>query len=347
MKKVLIFLIVLVMCFGGCSAAEATDEYSFSISDYYSKDGTVFCSYPEIFENKIVFCAASHISNFQSESGNVVIYDLLSNEESSLDISAISAFISNDKIYYASGKSICKASLDGKDIETVFTAPDDKLFGFSKGGSNGCFIFWISDSDYSNAELFCYNTDKDSYSSVATPSGILNAFQPFKIKNGFVCYAEKVESYKYNIYGVNLSTGKSFLLWETEKEPSQYVYNGSTLVWSDSNGIHYLDDGEVFTLDGKNGDVDIFKNRYIFCFNNFQIYIYDVDTEQIVFTTSSEAIQEDEAHPEYCQWFSLDEENGKAVFILWDKETALANYPDWSYEEYPELISVMDIKKSK
>ena len=53
MKKLLIFSIILILCFGGCSAAEAAGEYSFSLSDYYPDDGTVFCSYPEIFENKI------------------------------------------------------------------------------------------------------------------------------------------------------------------------------------------------------------------------------------------------------------------------------------------------------
>ena len=166
MKKLLIFSIIQILCFGGCSAAEAAGEYSFSLSDYYPKEGTVFCSYPEIFENKIVFSAARHISDPQQGNNKVKIYDLTTDKETALNISAIYTFITGDKIYYQSGRSICKASLDGENSEIVFTAPEDKLFGFSKGGSDGRFIFWLSDSDYSNAEIFCYDTVKESYSSV-------------------------------------------------------------------------------------------------------------------------------------------------------------------------------------
>lgn len=349
MKKLLIFSIILILCFGGCSAAEAAGEYSFSLSDYYPDDGTVFCSYPELFENKIVFCAAEHISNPQIESGNMHIYDLSTNRENSLDISAISAFISGDKIYYQSGRNICKASLDGGNSEVVFTAPEDKLFGFSKGGSDGRFIFWLSDSDYSNAEIFCYNAVKESYSSVAKPASIHNPYQNFKIKNDFACYAEKVASYNYNIYGINLSTGKNTLLCAAKRDLSQYVYNGDTLVWSDGEGVHYFRNDTVYDIDnGKSkGDVDIYGNRYIFFFNDFQIYVYDIETEQIAFTTAPENYDENKIYPEYCQWFSLDEESGKACFILWDRDLALSHYSEWEYEEYPELISVMDIKKAE
>ena len=229
MKKLLIFSIILILCFGGCSAAEAAGEYSFSLSDYYPKEGTVFCSYPEIFENKIVFSAARHISDPQQGNNKVKIYDLTTDKETALNISAIYTFITGDKIYYQSGRNICKASLDGENSEIVFTAPEDKLFGFSKGGSDGRFIFWLSDSDYSNAEIFCYDTAKESYSSVAKPASIHNPYQNFKIKNDFACYAE-ASGGKYNIYSVKLSTGKNTLLCAAKKDLSQYVYNGNTLV---------------------------------------------------------------------------------------------------------------------
>ena len=348
MKKLLIFSIILIMCFGGCSAAEAAGEYSFSLSDYYPKEGTVFCSYPEIFENKIVFSAARHISDPQQGNNKVKIYDLTTDKETALNISAIYTFITGDKIYYQSGRNICKASLDGGNSEVVFTAPEDKLFGFSKGGSDGRFIFWLSDSDYSNAEIFCYDTAKESYSSVAKPASIHNPYQNFKIKNDFACYAE-ASGGKYNIYSVKLSTGKNTLLCAAKKDLSQYIYNGNTLVWSDSDGVHYFRNDTVYDIDnGKSkGDVDIFKDRYIFFFNNFQIYVYDIETEQIAFTTAPENYDENKIYPEYCQWFSLDEESGKAVFILWDRDLALSHYSDWEYEEYPELISVMDIKKAE
>ena len=238
--------------------------------------------------------------------------------------------------------------MDGGNSEVVFTAPEDKLFGFSKGGSDGRFIFWLSDSDYSNAEIFCYDTAKESYSSVAKPASIHNPYQNFKIKNDFACYAE-ASGGKYNIYSVKLSTGKNTLLCAAKKDLSQYVYNGNTLVWSDGDGVHYLRNDTVYDIDnGKSkGDVDIFKDRYIFFFNNFQIYVYDIETEQIAFTTAPENYDENKIYPEYCQWFSLDEESGKAVFILWDRDLALSHYSEWEYEEYPELISVMDIKKAE
>ena len=89
MKKLLIFLIIFMLSFCGCSTFETSGDCSFSISDYYPEEGTVFCSYPELFENKIVYSAARHISDPQQGNNKVKIYDLTTDKETALNISAI------------------------------------------------------------------------------------------------------------------------------------------------------------------------------------------------------------------------------------------------------------------
>ena len=82
MKKLISLLLILIFIFSGCQSTEQTasaepvGDCSFSMYDIYPEEGTVFCGYPDIFGNKIVFCAAHHISVPQQGSGNIHVYDI-------------------------------------------------------------------------------------------------------------------------------------------------------------------------------------------------------------------------------------------------------------------------------
>lgn len=356
MKKLISLLLILIFIFSGCQSTEQTasaepvGDCSFSMYDIYPEEGTVFCGYPDIFGNKIVFCAAHHISVPQQGSGNIHVYDIDSKKESSYDDFVDNAFLCGDYLYYSDYSAEKKWNLvkvnmqDGKK-EIIFTAPDDRLLGVSKGGNGNYFIFWTSDKNYYNAEFFFYDTEKEKYISFSEGM-VLDPDHNFKIRNNFIVFAQKSEGGEYTFYGLNLQKNKIKVLHTANKKPIQCIYNGNILLWNDDDGLHYLKDGTVFDLDEKKGgDIDLYGNRYIFFFHSFQICIYDIETNQIVFSTEENNNEDDPNYSEYCRWFSLDEESGKACFLLWNRELSLSLYDDWPYEEYPELISVIDIKE--
>lgn len=359
MKKLISFLLVLIFAFSGCQKEEPPEppktvgNCSFTMYDIYPEEGNVFSGTPCIFGNKIVFCTAHYIGTVPQGTGNIYVYDIDSGKENTYDDFVDNAFLCGDYLYYSdydSGEGKCKlvkVNMQNGTKDILFTAPDDRILGISNVGSGNYFIFWTSDKNYYNAEYFFYDTEKETYT--AFPEGmILDPYHNFKIRNNFTAFAQKSEGGQYSLYVLNLQNNKTEIIHKAKKRPIQCVYNGDVLIWNDDDGVHYLKDGAAFDLDEKygnnGGDIDLYGNRYIFFFYHFQIYIYDIETNQIVFSTKEKS-EKDPHHPSYYEWFSLDEESGKACFTLWDRDLALSLYKDWPYEEYPELISIIDIKE--
>ena len=355
MKKLISFLLVLIFAFSGCQKEEPPEpprtvgNCSFTMYDIYPEEGNVFCAYPDIFGNKIVYCVAHHISAPPQGTGNIYVYDIDSGKESTYDGFVDNAFLCGDYLYYSDYDSnegkckLVKVNMQNGTKDVLFTAPDDKVLEVSKCGSGNYFIFWTCDGNYSKAKYFFYNTEEEKYT--AFPEEIvLDPRHNFKIRNDFITFSQ-FKSGQYVLYSLNLRNNEASVIHKIGKEPLQYIYNGDILLWNDDDGIHYLKDDVAFDLDEKDSwDIGLYGNRYIFFFRRWQIFIYDIETNQIVFSTK-EKNEKNPNHPRYCKWFSLDEESGRACFLLWDRDLALSLYKDWPYEEAPELISVIDIKE--
>ena len=362
MKKLISFLLVLIFAFSGCQKEEPPEpprtvgNCSFTMYDIYPEEGNVFSGVPCIFGNKIVFCTAHYVGTAPQGTGNIYVHDIDSGKESTYDDFVDNAFLCGDYLYYSDYDSdekkckLVKVNMQNGTKDVLFTAPDGRILGMANGGSKKYFLFWTSVvtyyGDYSKTQYFFYNIEEDKYT--AFPEEIvLNPRYSFKVKNDFIAFP-RLESGEYSLCVLNLRNNKTESIYKTKKQPNQCIYNGDVLVWNDDDGVHYVKDGTAFDLDEKygnnGGDIDLYGNRYIFFFYRFQIYIYDIETNQIVFSTK-EKNEKDPHHPSYCEWLSLDEESGKACFLLWDNELAFSLYKDWPYEEAPELISVIDIKE--
>ena len=238
MKKLISLLLILIFIFSGCQSTEQTasaepvGDCSFSMYDIYPEEGTVFCGYPDIFGNKIVFCAAHHISVPQQGSGNIHVYDIDSKKESSYDDFVDNAFLCGDYLYYSDYSAekkwnLVKVNMQDGTKEIIFTAPDDRLLGVSKGGNGNYFIFWTSDKNYYNAEFFFYDTEKEKYISFSEGM-VLDPDHNFKIRNNFIVFAQKSEGGEYTFYGLNLQKNKIKVLHTANKKPIQCIYNGNS-----------------------------------------------------------------------------------------------------------------------
>ena len=350
MKKLISLLLILVFVLSGCQSTEQTvpaepvGDCSFSMYDICPNESMVIFNYPQIFGNKIVFSSVSDPDAFVSGCDKLYIHNINSGEEVSFDTSMWAAFLSGDYLYGSVSREIVKMNIQTGEEETLFSAPKSKPFGVSKGGSGRYFVFWVSDDSYKNAEFYFYDTEKEEYKSFFK-GNILDPYHDFKVKNDFVAFVQKEDDGEYTFYGINLSKNKSTALHKTKTVPYQYLYNGSILLWSDKNGIHYLKDGAVSDIENESSDLDIYGNRYIFFSDDRQIYIYDIETSQTVFTTNEGYGEKDFNYPYYSPSFALDEESSRVCFVKQNDESALSHYDSWEHGGYPELISVVDIKE--
>lgn len=353
MKKLISLLLILVFVLSGCKNTEPTipalpaepvGDCSFSMQDIYPGESMVISLYPQIFGDKIVFSSVSNPDLFVSNPNKLYIHDINSGEEISFDTSIYAAYLSGDYLYGNKSRELIKMNIQTGEEEILFSAPKSKPFGVSKGGSGRYFVFWVSGDNYKDAEFYFYNTEKDEYKSFFK-GNILDPNHDFKVKNDFVAFVQKEADGEYTFYGVYLPSNKSTVLHKTETVPYQYLYNGNFLLWSDKNGIHYLKDGAVSDIENESDDLDIYGNRYVFFSHYRQIYIYDIETSQTVFTTDEGYGEKDFNYPYYSTLFALDEESGKTCFIKWNDESTLSYYGNWEHGGYPELISVIDIKE--
>lgn len=350
MKKLISLLLILVFILSGCQSTEQTvpaepvGDCSFSMQDIYPGESMVISLYPQIFGDKIVFSSVSNPDLFVSNPNKLYIHDINSGEEISFDTSIYAAYLSGDYLYGNKSRELIKMNIQTGEEEILFSAPKSKPFGVSNGGSGRYFVFWVSGDNYKDAEFYFYDTKKEKYTSFFE-GNILDPNHDFKVKNDFVAFVQKEDDGEYTFYGVYLPENKSTVLHKTETVPYQYLYNGNFLLWSDKNGIHYLKDGAVSDIENESDDLDIYGNRYVFFSHYRQIYIYDIETSQTVFTTDEGYGEKDFNYPYYSTLFALDEESGKTCFIKWNDESALSYYGSWEHGGYPELISVIDIKE--
>lgn len=350
MKKLISLLLILIFILSGCQSTEQTasaepvGDCSFSMYDIYPGESMAISLYPQIFGDKIVFSSVSNPDLFVSNPNKLYIHDINSGEEISFDTSIYAAYLSGDYLYGNKSRELIKMNIQTGEEEILFSAPKSKPFGVSKGGSGRYFVFCVSGDNYKDAEFYFYDTKKEKCTSFFE-GNILDPNHDFKVKNDFVAFVQKEADGEYTFYGVYLPENKSTVLHKTETVPYQYLYNGNFLLWSDKNGIHYLKDGAVSDIENESDDLDIYGNRYVFFSHYRQIYIYDIETSQTVFTTDEGYGEKDFNYPYYSTLFALDEESGKTCFIKWNDESALSYYGSWEHGGYPELISVIDIKE--
>lgn len=335
--KFAIYILCFLMLLTGCAekTESGTAEYEFSMELYAPGNPQIFSNSPEVSEDKIVFCDQYGYLFGRSENaeGNVYVYDTVSGEEEIHPVFADRTYLYKNCLYYFEDRSFVRTDLETDGTETLYAASESGPCGFTSGG-DGYVIFFESNGEYSDVTLYSYDIEKQSCSVAAKTNYMTSPFHTFKIRNGFFAYTEKQDG-KYVMHGVDLKNSKDRVLFESDAEPSQVIYDGELLVWSDYRGTHCLRDGEEITVGGGDSDVDILGSRYIFYFEDFKVYVHDLADGKTVF--SSEGYD----GVELCEWFDLDSESGKAAFTVWDRNTAETLYPNWEHEEYPELIYIL------
>ena len=343
MKKWIACMLILLMSFSGCNAEEASHDYDFSVTPFYTDEPYVLCSFPDVYGDTVVCCDNYRYLHGRSEnaSGNVILKDVLSGEETELNIFADKTYIYDGELYYQSGYQICRMNLETGENTELFTIGENPA-GFSFGGE-GFLVYWAGNSGYSNVKIYSYDIEKEKTTLITETNYLSGPYHRFKIREGYICFAKK-ENGTYAIYGANVKTGRTRKIAEgISSDPNQMVYNGSTLLYTTRSGTHVLRDGssEEFLLEGTRTDCDILENRYIFYFDDWQLYIYDIKNEQVVYTTVEEL-----KDFRLCQWLSLDTENKRAAFLGWNDQLAEELYPDWQYEIGLDFIYLLQIKET-
>ena len=342
MKNWITCFLILLMSLSGCQVDDVIRDYDFSVAPFFTDESYELCSFPDIYENTVVCCDNYRYLYGRSEnaSGNVILKDVLSGKETELNIFADKTYIYDGELYYQSGYQICRMNLETGENMELFTVGENPA-SFSFGGE-GFLIYWAGDSDLSDIKIYSYDIEKEKTTLIAETNYLSGPYHRFKIREGYLCFA-KEENETYTLYGADVGTGKTIKITEgIPSDPNQMVYNGSTLLYTTASGTHVLRDGssEEFLLEGTRTDCDILENRYIFYFNDRQLYIYDMTNETVVYTTAEEL-----KDFRLCQWLSLDTENKKAAFLGWNDQLAEELYPDWGYETGPDFVYLLQIRE--
>lgn len=161
-----------------------------------------------------------------------------------------------------------------------------------------------------------YDLETGELSTVATTDYMFSPYLKIKIRNGWLAYA-KMENEKYRIYCSNIAEGAQFkteLLLDTE--PVSLVTTGDLLLYSDDTGVFLfrLSNGEQDQIAEKGTDVDFLTNRYAVFMSGFEMNIYDLEQQGLVY-------QSDENDGKnYVNWFNVNEDGTKAIFSTYEPE---------------------------
>lgn len=341
MKHLTVF-ICMVLLFSGCRAEETSHDYDFSVTPFYTDEPYELCSFPDVYGDTVACCDQYRYLKGRSEnaSGNVILKDVLSGEETELNIFANKTYIYHGELYYQSGYQIYGMNLETGENTELFTTGENPS-GFSFGGE-GFLIYWAGNSDLSDIKIYSYDIEKEKTTLITETNYLSDPYNDMKIREGYICFA-KEENGTYTLYGADVGTGKTHKIAEgILSAPNQMVYNGSTLLYTTASATHVRRNGstEEFLLEGTRTDCDILENRYIFYFNDRQLYIYDMKNEKVVYTTAEEL-----KDFRLCQWLSLDTENKRAAFYGWNDQLAEERYPDWEQETGSAFIYLLQIKE--
>mgnify|MGYP003769954981 CR=1 FL=1 len=325
------------------AAEEPSRNYVFSMTPFYTDEPHELYTVPEVYGDTAVCCDIYQYLNGRGKdvSSNVMLKDVLSGEETKLDLLANKAYLYNGELYYQSGYQLCKMNAETGEKTELFTIGENPA-GFSFGGE-GFLIYWAGNAGYSDVKIYSYDIEKEKTALIAETNYLSDPSHEFKIREGHLCFAKKEEN-TYTIYGFNVRTGKTRKIAEgILSAPNQMVYNGSTLLYTTTSGTHVLTDGssEELLLEGTRTDCDILENRYIFYFNDRQLYIYDLKNETIVYTTAEE-VKDFRLSP----WLSLDTENKRAALLGRNDTLAEELYPDWNEETGPDFIYLLQIEEA-
>lgn len=345
MKKFFCLFLIFI-CFSSCNFETSqndtinieTPEYVFTMSHYFTEKPHVFSVFPEIHENKIFYCDQYNYvySNEEDIEGNVFYIDLDKKEEKAINTFSNKLHFYNNNLYYNKNLSLCKTDITSGETIQLLSFDMNNLYCFSSGNKN-YLVYWESNKDYTDIKLYSYNIETNQTELIGKTNYLTSPYHTFKIRNNHIAYAEK-KGDKYIVYGYNIESKEKLEILQLSNEPSQMVFDGKIFVWSDKTGTHVFNNGEDILIGRGTADVDIFKNRYIFFFENFKIRIYDLYTDKIIYFSEKKY-----SDTLFIQWFSLDDTGEKAAFIGIDPKLCENIYTDVTFESHPEIIFVMDI----
>lgn len=251
-------------------------------------------------------------------------------EEKELDFFAYELQADLDHYYWMRWES-AEDALDHNKIEAELMQTDKEtldsrvLLTIEDGSSvmtrlsiYNSFLVWLEEHGDETPLWYIqkYDLKTGELSTVATTDYMFSPYLKIKIRNGWLAYA-KMENEKYRIYCSNIAEGTQFkteLLLDTE--PVGLVTTGDLLLYSDDTGVFLfrLSNGEQDQIAEKGTDVDFLTNRYAVFMSGFEMNIYDLEQQRLVY-------QSDENDGKnYVNWFNVNEDGTKAIFSTYEPE---------------------------
>jgi hypothetical protein len=214
MKKWTAYILILLLLFSGCSAEEPSRDYVFSVAPFYTDEPHELCSIPDVYGDTVVCCDIYQYLNGKGRdaSNNVMLKDVLSGEETKLDLLADKAYLYGGEFYYQSGYQLCKMNPETEEKTELFTIGENPA-GFLLL-RRGLFSLLGGNADYSNVKIYSYDIEEEKAALIAETNYLSDPSHEFKIREGYLCFA-KEESKTYTIYGVNVETGKTLKIAES------------------------------------------------------------------------------------------------------------------------------------
>lgn len=296
---------------------DTLDQYTFHLKSFYPKCTNQYLVPPYLFNNEVIISDAETYSGKRNMDTTSINIESL--EETGLGFFAYDTQ-SDGQCYYwmkPGVNAIMQTDKDTLTSETMFTLTTEaEVMPRLSFGSKT--LIWLElsgepQSPVCQIKKFDCETQKEEL--IAETNYVFSPYFRFKVKSRHMAYAEKSED-GYIICGLDIKDPQSKASIITSiSEPKGLVYDGTYLVWSDTGGAYFLspDSSEkVKIASGQISDVDILDNRYIVFMSIFQINVYDIDSQEIVYQTSGKDGKE------YVLWFSTNEDSTAAVFTGWE-----------------------------
>jgi len=172
------------------AAEEPSRDYTFSVAPFYTDEPHELCSAPDVYGDMVVCCDIYQYLNGKSKdiSSNVMLKDVLSGEETELDLLADKTYLYNGELYYQSGYQLCKMNPETGEKTELFTIGENPT-GFSFGGE-GFLIYWAGNVDYSDVKIYSYDIEEEKAALIAETNYLSDPSHEFKIREGYLCFAK-------------------------------------------------------------------------------------------------------------------------------------------------------------
>ncbi|MFA9381472.1 MAG: hypothetical protein ACERKO_10485 [Acetanaerobacterium sp.] len=291
--------------------------------EFYLQSITAYLNSPSVFGDKAL---ASSSNTYRGETRlNCMEVDLNTREETELPFYAFDPRADEENYYWteyipdSESLNLNATRKANGEKRVLYTVPDgyDMIPRLAYGDG---YLVWIEYpyqkeeiTQYRIHALDCKTGENFLVDEVDYTSG--SFFCPV-INNGYVAYADKSQD-GYVLKGYDLHNRTLALELSVKDAPMAEAFDGSFMVWdTDATGsrnlqVYRVKDQTTRVIDTNTAEVDIYRSRYIIYCKSTDIYVYDMGTDQTVFTTETEKPEKDGKR--YTQWFLMDKSAGRLV----------------------------------